>query len=47
MGQSKNVMSDFMKKNKPTGTSFQDGMLKLVRTLPKVRPAPNPAATPP
>merc|ERR1719424_825472 len=25
-----------MKKNKPTGTSFQDGMLKLVRTLPKV-----------
>ena len=40
MGQSKNVMSDFMKKNKPTGTSFQDGMLKLVRTLPKVRPAP-------
>ena len=40
MGQSKNVMSDFMKKNKPTGTSFQDGMLKLVRTLPKVRPSP-------
>ena len=39
MGQSKNVMSDFMKKNKPTGTSFQDGMLKLVRTLPKVRPS--------
>jgi magnesium chelatase subunit H len=38
MGQSKNVMSDFMKKNKPTGTSFQDGMLKLVRTLPKVPP---------
>jgi len=36
MGQSKNVMTDFMKKNKPTGTSFQDGMLKLVRTLPKV-----------
>jgi len=36
MGQSKNVMSDFMKKNKPSGTSFQDGMLKLVRTLPKV-----------
>jgi len=36
MGQSKNVMSDFMKKNKPKGTSFQDGMLKLVRTLPKV-----------
>jgi len=47
MGQSKNVMSDFMKKNKPTGTSFQDGMLKLVRTLPKVRPALNPAATQP
>ena len=46
MGQSKNVMSDFMKKNKPTGTSFQDGMLKLVRTLPKVRgPRLNPAAT--
>lgn len=37
MGQSKNVMVDFMKKNKPSGTSFQDGMLKLVRTLPKVR----------
>jgi len=36
MGQSKNVVSDFMKKNKPSGTSFQDGMLKLVRTLPKV-----------
>eukprot|EP00316_Scyphosphaera_apsteinii_P022983 CAMPEP_0119309718 /NCGR_PEP_ID=MMETSP1333-20130426/16236_1 /TAXON_ID=418940 /ORGANISM="Scyphosphaera apsteinii, Strain RCC1455" /LENGTH=1403 /DNA_ID=CAMNT_0007313731 /DNA_START=47 /DNA_END=4258 /DNA_ORIENTATION=- len=36
MGQSKNVMMDFMKKNKPSGTSFQDGMLKLVRTLPKV-----------
>jgi len=36
MGQSKNVMMDFMKKNKPGGTSFQDGMLKLVRTLPKV-----------
>jgi len=36
MGQSKNVMMDFMKKNKPKGTSFQDGMLKLVRTLPKV-----------
>merc|ERR1719478_947779 len=36
MGQSKNVMMEFMKKNKPKGTSFQDGMLKLVRTLPKV-----------
>jgi len=36
MGQSKNVVADFMKKNKPQGTSFQDGMLKLVRTLPKV-----------
>ena len=36
MGQSKSVISDFMKKNKPKGTSFQDGMLKLVRTLPKV-----------
>merc|ERR1719353_608671 len=36
MGQSKNVMGEFMKKNKPKGTSFQDGMLKLVRTLPKV-----------
>merc|ERR1719247_2515041 len=36
MGQSKSVVSDFMKKNKPKGTSFQDGMLKLVRTLPKV-----------
>jgi len=36
MGQSKNVVSDFMKKNKPSGTSFQDSMLKLVRTLPKV-----------
>jgi len=36
MGQSKNVISDFMKKNKPKGTSFQDGMLKLVRTLPTV-----------
>jgi len=36
MGQSKNVMVDFMKKNKPSGTSFQDSMLKLVRTLPAV-----------
>ncbi len=36
MGQSKNVVLDFMKKNKPSGTTFQDGMLKLVRTLPKV-----------
>jgi magnesium chelatase subunit H len=36
MGQSKSVVADFMKKNKPKGTSFQDGMLKLVRTLPKV-----------
>merc|ERR1719443_2335550 len=36
MGQSKNVISDFMKKNKPKGSSFQDSMLKLVRTLPKV-----------
>jgi len=36
MGQSKNVMGDFMKKNKPKGASFQDSMLKLVRTLPKV-----------
>ena len=33
MGQSKNVISDFMKKNKPKGTSFQDGMLKLVGSL--------------
>jgi len=46
MGQSKNVMSDFMKKNKPTGTSFQDGMLKLVRTLPKVPPTLNPNPNP-
>ena len=29
MGQSKNVMMDFMKKNKPKGTSLQDGMLKV------------------
>merc|ERR1719420_254440 len=36
MGQSKNVITQFMKQNKPKGTSFQDGMLKLVRTLPKV-----------
>jgi len=36
MGQSKSVVADFMKKNKPSGASFQDSMLKLVRTLPKV-----------
>jgi len=36
MGQSKNVISEFMKKNKPKGSSFQDSMLKLVRTLPSV-----------
>lgn len=38
LGQSKSVVSDFMKKKKQQdGSSFEEGMLKLLRTLPKVR----------
>jgi magnesium chelatase subunit H len=37
LGQSKSAIGDFMKKRKAkSGSSFQDGMLKLVQTLPKV-----------
>ena len=37
LGQSKSVMGDFMKKEKKDdGSSFEEGMLKLLRTLPKV-----------
>jgi magnesium chelatase subunit H len=37
LGQSKSVVADFMKKKKADdGSSFEEGMLKLLRTLPKV-----------
>lgn len=37
LGQSKSVIGDFMKKKKKEdGSSFEEGMLKLLRTLPKV-----------
>jgi magnesium chelatase subunit H len=37
LGQSKSIVSDFMKKKKQEdGSSFEEGMLKLLRTLPKV-----------
>jgi len=37
LGQSKSVVADFMKKKKTEdGSSFEEGMLKLLRTLPKV-----------
>ena len=37
LGQSKSAIGQFMKKRKEqSGSSFQDGMLKLLRTLPKV-----------
>ena len=37
LGQSKSVISDFMKKKRQEdGSSFEEGMLKLLRTLPKV-----------
>lgn len=37
LGQSKSIVSDFMKKKKAQdGSSFEEGMLKLLRTLPKV-----------
>lgn len=37
LGQSKSVIGDFMKKKKKeNGSSFEEGMLKLLRTLPKV-----------
>merc|ERR1719215_2470181 len=37
LGQSKSVVSDFMKKKKQEdGSSCEEGMLKLLRTLPKV-----------
>ena len=35
LGQSKSAVGDFMKKKKE-GASFQDQMLKIVRTLPKI-----------
>ena len=37
LGQSKSVVADFMKKKRQEdGSSFEEGMLKLLRTLPKV-----------
>lgn len=37
LGQSKSVVGEFMKKKKKEdGSSFEEGMLKLLRTLPKV-----------
>ncbi|MGF1479102.1 MAG: magnesium chelatase subunit H [Cyanophyceae cyanobacterium] len=37
LGQSKSAIAQFMRKRKEnSGASFQDGMLKLLRTLPKV-----------
>lgn len=37
LGQSKSVIGEFMKKKKKeSGSSFEEGMLKLLRTLPKV-----------
>ena len=37
LGQSKSVVADFMKKKKQEdGSSFEEGMLQLLRTLPKV-----------
>ena len=37
LGQSKSAIASFMKKRKEkSGSSFQDGMLKLLRTLPSV-----------
>ncbi|MCC3574661.1 MAG: magnesium chelatase subunit H [Microcoleus sp. PH2017_40_RAT_O_B] len=37
LGQSKSAIGEFMKKRKEkSGSSFQDGMLKLLQTLPKV-----------
>jgi len=37
LGQSKSVVSEFMKKKKADdGSSFEEAMLKLLRTLPKV-----------
>ena len=37
LGQSKSVIGDFMKKRrKKSGSGFEDAMLKLLRTLPKV-----------
>jgi magnesium chelatase subunit H len=37
LGQSKSVVGEFMKKKKKeNGSSFEEGMLKLLRTLPKV-----------
>ncbi|KAJ1633063.1 protoporphyrin IX magnesium chelatase, subunit H [Pavlovales sp. CCMP2436] len=35
-GTSKGGLSAFMKKNKPSGATFEDGMLKMLRALPKV-----------
>lgn len=38
LGQSKSAIAQFMRDRKEkSGAGFQDSMLKLVRTLPKVR----------
>lgn len=38
LGQSKSAVASFMKKKRAeSGSGFEDGLLKLIRTLPKVR----------
>ena len=45
LGQSKSAIGDFMKssmkKARETNDNYEEGLLKLVRTLPNVRPAPH------
>lgn len=36
LGQSKSVFSDFIKSARQNNDNFEEGLLKLVRTLPKV-----------
>lgn len=36
LGQSKSIFSDFIKSQRQSNDNFEEGLLKLVRTLPKV-----------
>lgn len=36
LGQSKSIFSDFIKSQRQNNENFEEGLLKLVRTLPKV-----------
>lgn len=36
LGQSKSIISDFIKSARQNNDNFEEGLLKLVRTLPKV-----------